>query len=103
MSIITVATIKEDLRITQDDDDSLLQILLDAAEDEALQFLDMDQLPTITPTSEITSESQLVPSVYSAVFFLVRSKYDAADAVEIQGLRSCAETLLMPYREQLGI
>ena len=96
MSIITLATIKQDLRITHNSDDAILQIYLDAAEDEALRFLNSVELP-------LDTNDELAPSVYGGVFLLVRSKYDAENGDEIAKLRRCAETMLMPYREELGV
>lgn len=98
MSTVTLSQVKADLRITHNDDDTLLNILIDAAEDEAMQFLNVSELPMTATSSE-----QLAPSVYAAVFLLVRSKYDATMGEEIQKLRSCAEQLLMPYRTEVGV
>lgn len=117
MSFITLEQVKADLRVTHSEDDTLLQILLDASEDEALRFLNRNELPTLPidfppeydSSSNLededvpSSEDPIAPSVYSAVFLLVRSKYDAASAMEIGQLRSAAETILMPYRVQLGV
>lgn len=116
MSVIALATIKEDLRLTHDADDALLQRLVDAAEDEAMRFLDRTQLPTLPldypprydsdsnlmSEDAPSSEDPVAPSVYAAVFLLVRAKFDAATPAEIDGLRRAAETLLMPYRVGLG-
>lgn len=117
MSVITVFQIKSDLRVLHNEDDSLLQILLDASEDEALRFMNRTQLPTIPvdypPVYDSNMEVQpevvpgvdhpLAPSVYAGVFLLVRSKYDSADPAEISKLRACAETVLMPYRTVMGV
>lgn len=102
MSIIALEDIKRDLRVTHDSDDALLQVLLDASEDEALRFLNHLELPTLEDESP-SSEDPIAPSVYSAVFLLVRSKYDSATADEITRLRQCAETILMPYRTEMGV
>mgnify|MGYP003600274054 CR=1 FL=1 len=90
MSVIALSLVKKDLRVVHTDDDELLQTLLDAAEDEALRFMNLTTLPAS-------------PSITSAVFLLVRSKYDAEDADAIARLRDCVETLLMPYRIDLGM
>ncbi len=117
MSIINIQLVKADLRVTHDEDDSLLQILLDASEDEAMRFMNRTQLPTLPleyppeydsdsnliPEEEPSSQDPIAPSVYAAVFILVRSKYDAEKAEEVAALRTCAETLLMPYRTGLGV
>lgn len=96
---ITIDDIKRDLRVTHDDDDALLDVLLDAAIDEAVQYLDLDDLPTVADSS---SSEKVAPSLYAAIFLLVRAKYDATTPDEISRLRQCAETLMAPYRVNLG-
>lgn len=99
MSTATLTMVKADLRVTGTDDDVLIQLLIDAAEDECLQFLGVSELPTEVGSSE----PPLKGSVYAAVFLLVRAKYDSATPDEIKGIRQCAEMLLMPYRDNLGM
>lgn len=116
MSYITLDQVKLDLRVTHNDDDTLLQILLDASEDEVKRFLNRDELPTLPLdypyydsdmdlfSEEVpSSDDPIVASVYSAVFLLVRSKYDAESAEEISALRIAAENILMPYRTEWGV
>ncbi|MBV5296674.1 MAG: phage gp6-like head-tail connector protein [Rhodoferax sp.] len=117
MSVITLFQIKSDLRVLHNEDDSLLQILLDASEDEAMRFMNRTQLPTLPvdyppvydsnlveqPEDVPSSGDPLAPSVYAGVFLLVRSKYDSVDPAEISKLRACAETVLMPYRTVMGV
>lgn len=102
MSEIALSLVKADLRVIHDDDDGLLQALLDAAEDEAAQFLNVSELP-LPRIGTSSSDYTVAPSVYSAILLLVRSKYDAATAEEIAKLRTAAETILMPYRVGLGV
>lgn len=104
--MITLDDIKRDLRLTHDQDDALLQVLLDAAVDEACRFMSRAELPGLeadSSSSESSSEGAVSPSLYAAVFLLVRAKYDAATPDEIKRLRECAETLMMPYRIGLGV
>ncbi len=110
MSVVLLAQVKADLRMTHSADDDLLQTLINASEDEALRFLNRSELPTIPydlPTAldpEVTAtQGNLAPSIYAAVFLLVRAKYEAKDASEIQALRLCAETLMQPYRTGVGL
>lgn len=111
MSAVTLAQVKADLRITHTDDDTLLQILIDASEDEACRFLNREQLATLPVDYPESDESEDVPSVddplagsmYAAIFLLVRAKYDSATPDEIAKVRTCAETLLMPYRTEMGV
>lgn len=100
MSLIDIELVKQDLRVSNYDDDALIQVLLDAAEDEALRFLGTSEFPYVM--SEYASEA-IAPSIYAAVFLLVRAKYDETDPAQIGNFRQAAETLLMPYRENLGL
>lgn len=104
--MITLEDIKRDLRLTHDQDDALLQVLLDASVDEACSFMSRAELPGLeadSSGSESSSEGAVSPSLYAAVFLLVRAKYDAGSPDEIKRLRECAETLMMPYRIGLGV
>ena len=47
VSVTTLAAIKRYLRVTHTSDDTLLQDLLDSAEDEALRFMNRDELPGV--------------------------------------------------------
>lgn len=99
MSTATLSMVKADLRVTGTDDDTYIQLLIDAAEDECLQFLGVSELPTEVGSSE----PPLKGSVYAAVFLLVRAKYEMASAEEVNIIRQSAEMLLMPYRANLGM
>lgn len=99
MSIATLTMVKADLRVTGTDDDTYIQLLIDAAEDECLQFLGVSELPTEVGSSE----PPLKGSIYAAVLLLVRAKYDIASADEINMIRQSAEMLLMPYRANMGM
>lgn len=109
--MITIEDIKADLRIIHDSDDSLLQILLDAAIDEALRFMNRTELPTNPydlpeqdSTEDVPSSSDpIVASVYAAIFLSVRAKYEGMDAAQIMGMRGAFEVLLQPYRTQQGV
>lgn len=111
MSVIALATVKADLRVTHSSDDTILQVYLDAAEDEVMRFLNRDELPTLpldypeeSSSEDVpSSEDPIAPSIYAAVFLLVRAKYDATLPDEVAKLRTCAETLLQPYRTEIGM
>lgn len=98
MSVVPLDSVKADLRLVHDADDGLLQTLLDASEDEAARYLG---LPGVAP--EDFEDGVTPPSVVAAVFLLVRAKYDEADPAAMRGLRACAETLLTPYRVNMGV
>lgn len=112
MSIVALSLVKQDLHVTHNLDDVLIQAHIDASEDEALQFMDRPDfgpLPPLDSNGDVISEpsssesNAMPPSVQSAILLLVRSKYDTSDPVEIQNLRKAAETLMMPFRENLGV
>jgi len=102
LSIVTVESVKRDLRIIHDDDDVLLQELIDAAEKACINFLDSAALP-----EEVDSDSPSEPSVPSDILYgirlIVRSMYEETDPARLMALRSAAESFWMPYREQLGV
>lgn len=116
MSAVTVEEIRAFLRIIHTDDDDLLQILIDGAEDEAKRFVNRTQLPTLpldyppvynSSSSEIpedvpSSEDPIAPSVRMAIYYLVQSKYEGTKPEDVARIRQSAETLLWPYRTELG-
>lgn len=104
---MTLDDIKRDLRVTHDDDDAMLEVLIASAKDQALRFIDQDELPTIPVDSSSSSSSSIGSleypgSIRTALILLVRCLYDPADAKEIEATRKAAETMLMPYRAGLG-
>lgn len=110
MSVVLLADLKRHLRVTHTSDDLLLQQLLDAAEGEALAFLDRDSLPrigeecpdecdTARVEDPVSDGDDLEPSVRVAVFLLVQATYEAQD---MKSLREAAHTLLWPFRCRLG-
>jgi hypothetical protein len=90
MSVTSLALVKADLRVTHNADDALIQAYIDSAEDEAMCFLNLPEL-------------RGQPSVQAAIFLLVRARYDGSDPDDIRKIRECAETLLMPYRDNMGV
>lgn len=102
---MTLDDIKRDLRVTHDDDDALLEVLIASAKDQALRFIDQDELPTVEVDSSSSSSIGALEypgSIRTALILLVRCLYDPADAKEIEATRKAAETMLMPYRAGLG-
>lgn len=93
MSVIALADAKAFLDVIHDSDDSKLQNLLDAAEDEAAMFLNVANLDEWT---------ELPFSIYIGVMLLLQANYQAPPD-DIPKLRMAAETKLMPYRVELGI
>lgn len=117
MSIISLATVKAALRVTHSSDDALLQALIDGAEQEAMRYLNRTELPTLpqdypplydSDGNEVaeqvpSSDDPVAPDVVTAIYLLVQAGYDADTADERAKLRSCAETILVPYRIGLGV
>lgn len=110
MSVIALATVKQYLRVTHTGDDTLLQWLLDGAEQEAMRYCNRSELPGLPLTypedsssePDITTEPEIAPDVLAAVAILVRVQYDAVEADEAAKWRRVAETLLQPYRTEMG-
>lgn len=97
MSITQVEVAKQYLGVIYTGDDESLQLLLDAAEDEALQFLDIgDDLGELQD-----DENKLPASVTLGILILLQASYQASP-VDAEQLRKIAETKLFPYRKNLG-
>lgn len=124
MSKILLEEAKQFLQIVHDADDATLQQQLDAAEDEALRFMDREYLPVLPleqlietqtesdPVSESETPSEvseeIVPSVRQAVYLLLKVNYEGTDngvrgALDLKNYRDRAETLLFPFRRHLGV
>jgi hypothetical protein len=107
VSAVSIESVKRDLRIIHDDDDVLLQELIDSAERECLQFINAEYLPGLEPTSEEASSESVDPvvdaDVARAIRLIVRGGYEETDVTRLPAYRSAAESLLMPYREGLGV
>jgi len=112
--VITLFDVKSDLRVRHEHDDHLIQKLLDAAVDEALQFMNRATLPQVghvygnSPEEYESGDSPdedapVHPSVWAAVFLLVQAGYDRMKPEEVQLRRERAEQLLMPFRVELGV
>lgn len=88
----------------------MLQKHLDASESEICRYLNRTQLPTLpqdyprlgAAEVEATPEN-VAPEVFPAACLLVQGKVDAASPADIGALRKAAETLVQPYRVEMGI
>lgn len=113
MSTVTIEQIKAFLQVTHSEDDGKLQELIDGAEDDALQFLDVAVLPRRTaPTLQdwdsntpdpVSDSADLAPSVRMGIYLIVQGMYEAKDAAEMLLVRKAAEVRWMPYRGNLGV
>lgn len=101
MSITDLEAAKKYLGVIYAGEDDNLQLLLDGAEDEALQFLDIgDDLSVL-----LGSDGKLPASVTVAIFILLQASYQAGPGQmrhEAEQLREIAEKKLFPYRKNLG-
>ena len=93
MGQISLADAKSFLDVIHNSDDDKLQLLLDGAEDEAAQFMNVDSLSDWT---------ELPYSIVLGVLMLLQANYQATPD-DMPKLRSAAETKLMPYRVEMGV
>lgn len=100
MSAIALSDAKDFLDVIHSSDDSKLQILLDAAEDEARVFMNRDDL--YEWDSNVSSNDPIPGSVKIGVLLLLQANYQATPD-EADKLRRAAEIKLMPYRIELGV
>ena len=113
MSVVTVEQVKEYLNQIHSLDDAKIQLLIDAAEDEAKRFLDRNELPRkddpfadcrSDSTADTASDSDdLAPSVRTAVMVLVQALYEGNDPEEIDKLRQVAFAVMRSYRDRMGV
>jgi hypothetical protein len=98
VGLITLIQAKPYLDVIHDEDDDKLQLLLDAAEDEACQFLGRESLSILV----VEATGKLPPSVTMGVMILLQANYQAAPD-DVPKLRLAAEIKLTPYRIGWGI
>lgn len=94
---VTLEQAKSFLDVIHSEDDDKLQILLDAAIDEAMQFLDRIDFIDCG-----LAEGECPKSVKAGILLLLQANYQASPQDAMQ-LRKVAEIKLMPYRIKLGI
>lgn len=121
MSVIDLSEAKAFLDVIHDADDSKLQMLLDAAEDEAAQFMwrvavngacrtmplnvidpSAPSDAVLEPVADDIESGELPASVKVGVLLLLQASYQAAPD-EVEKLRSAAEVKLTPYRCGMGV
>ena len=100
MSVITLSEGKAFLDVIHNADDVKIQLLIDAAEDEAKMFLNRTDL--VEWDNDILTTDEVPASVKMGVLLLLQSNYQASPD-EIEQFRKVAEIKLMPYRLELGI
>jgi hypothetical protein len=114
MSTVTIAEAKAYLRVKHDSDDALLQMLLDSAEDECLQYLDRPALPkrgdvvvdecdTNAPIDPASDSDDIAPTVREGILMIVQAGYEAASVDDLGAVRRAATVKWHPYRNNLGV
>lgn len=102
MSIITLATAKSYLDVIHSADDAKLQTLLQAAEDEAAQYINQP-LAELQAEGASGEQSDALPGgVVLGVMLLLQAAYQAAPD-DAEKLRRAAEVKLTPYRIGWGV
>jgi hypothetical protein len=113
MTVLTVAEVKEFLRVSHTVDDSLLLTLIASAEAQALMWMDRQDLPragedeapeecdTAIVIDVISEGVSLAPDVRLALFYLIQSAYEA-QADDAEKLRNAAFAMLSPHRHRRG-
>lgn len=108
MSEIDLQVAKNYLDVIHSADDDKLQLLLDAAEEEALQFMDRDSYAfwsdscCSSSSEEISSDAALPADVQLGILILLEASYQSSPD-DAEQLRKVAETKLMPHRCRLGV
>lgn len=100
MSQLTLSEAKGFLDVIHSADDAKLQLLLDAAEDEARAFMNRDDL--IEWNSNVSSTDPIPGSIKIGVLLLLQANYQA-NPDDADKLRKAAEIKLMPYRLEMGV
>lgn len=100
MSVITLSEAKSFLDVIHSSDDAKLQLLLDAAEDEARAFMNREDL--YEWDSNISSTDPIPASIKIGVLLLLQANYQATPD-DADKLRRAAEIKLMPYRLEMGV
>lgn len=107
MSFVTVSEVKAALVLSLDED--RIQQAIDDAEDEALQFLNITGTSLEDVINDALSRSDSgrpqgnFRSVRRAVILLAEAYVDTLKPADRAANRKAAETLLWPYRENLGV
>lgn len=112
MSLVDLEAAKLHLRVDDEDEDSLIQIYLDAAEQAAIDFLnrnvyaDQEALDAAAEPPEALAMVVNAP-IRAAVLLILGHLYanreNTVTGVSVQALPMGAHALLWPYRVGLGV
>ncbi|OZI64614.1 head-tail connector protein [Bordetella genomosp. 4] len=105
MSVIPLATAKQFLDVIHGADDGKLQMLLDGAEEEAVQYMNRANFEGpwtgFEPKPDATGAETLPPSVVVGILLLLQGVYQASPE-DAEKLRMAGEIKLHPQRVCLG-
>lgn len=113
MPAISLESVKQYLRVTHNSDDETLTMLIDAAEAEALNYMDRKQLPRRGETAvdecdsndptPVSDADDLARDVWLGCVLIVQGGYEGKDVAEMAAVRQLAEIKWQPYRNQWGV
>ncbi|AZR95103.1 hypothetical protein BBB39_16085 [Bordetella trematum] len=104
MSVISLETAKRFLDVIHNADDAKLQMLLDSAEDEAVQYMNrglLEPIPAVIMVDGVLVDADPLTappdSMVLGVMLLLQASYQASPD-DIAKLRAAAEVKLAPHR-----
>jgi uncharacterized phage protein (predicted DNA packaging) len=99
MATVTLSEVKLHLRITHTDEDSLLAIYMDAADDYMRKFLNRS-IP-----GENESPAIIPSAIKSAALLFIGDLYENREGAgeKVIVANPAVDRLLYPYREEIGI
>ena len=106
MALPTLADLKVHLRIRHGLEDADLQMKLDAAIDQAAQFLNRPIPWPLDPLAEVLVPADVPPSVRAAILILAAELYANRERSVVGAIYTpipTAMNLLNPYRVGLGV
>lgn len=110
--IVDLATAKAHLRVSSSDEDTLIELYMDAAEKHIVNFLDDVYLGTVRPEDpddwedEPTINADDIPSaIKAAQLLLIADLYENREAQSEKAITEnpAVVRLLYPYRINLGV
>lgn len=92
MPIITLSDAKSHLRVDQTNEDGLIGLFINAAEEYISNFLNMPNVPA-------------TPSIRAACLLIVADLYENREGASEKDIKEnpAVKRLLQPYREDMGI
>lgn len=105
--LLDLATVKLHLRVTESDEDALIDVYATAAEEFAMQFLGRtiyaDATAQGADTAGIVINSAIQAALLLIVGHLFANREDVVVGVSATQLPNGAQYLLQPYRSGMGV